>query len=129
MVTTRNGPGNYLTYADNGRVEIQLDAAVTKGGAGDGFGPHELLEASIAACINMAVRMHAVAHHMALNDVHTSVRIVRPDDGTIRFDQSLHLTGDLSDEDRAALIEAANNCPVRQTLSRRLDFAAIDSLS
>lgn len=125
MVTTRSRPENYLTTASNGRVEISLDAPVAKGGAGSDFGAHELLEASLAVCLNMAVRMYAQAHQIALVDVRTSVQIVRPDAGTVRFEQSLQLTGDLSDADRAALLEAATNCPVRQTLSRRIEFSGI----
>ena len=123
MVTTRSTNQKFLTTAGNGRVEIQLDAPATKGGTGEHFGPHELLEASIACCINMAVRMHAAAHGLALDRVQTTTRIVRPDEGTVRFEQSLQLTGNLSDADRAVLLEVAANCPVRQTLSRRIEFS------
>lgn len=123
MVNTQSLSERFLTSAGNGRVEIRLDAPAAKGGAGELFGPHELLEASLAVCINMAVRMHADLHGIALEQVRASVNIVRPDPQTVRFEQSVQLTGALSEAERKALMEAASNCPVRQTLSRRVDFA------
>ncbi len=122
MVTTESGTEKFVTLASNGRTTIQLDAPLAKGGGGMGFGPHELLEASIGACINMAVRMHALAHQIPLEGVASSVRIVRPDAATVRFEHTLDLRGPLTHAQREALTVAAATCPVRQTLSRRIDF-------
>jgi putative redox protein len=124
MVTTESGKERFVTIASNGRATIQLDAPIAKGGGGLGFGPHELLEASIGACISMAVRMHAVAHQVPLEGVAASVRIVRPDESTVRFEHTLHLRGPLTDVQREALTAAAESCPVRQTLSRHIEFRA-----
>ena len=73
--------------------------------------------------------MHASAHGIPLKAVEASVRILRPDEGTIVFEQVLDLQGPLSDEQRAALMAAADVSPVRQTLSKRLQFAWSDRLS
>ena len=122
MITTESQSVAYLTIARNGTHELVLDAPLAKGGGAQGFGPHELLEAAIAACLNMAVRMHAAAHNLPLTSVSTAVRLVRPDNSTTRFEYSLHLIGDLTESQRAALLDAAATCPVRSTLSRTLQF-------
>jgi putative redox protein len=126
MVTTESTPRPYVTIASNGRVAIQLDAPTAKGGGGDGFGSHDLLEASIAVCINMAVRMHAAANGIALDGVSTRVELSRPDATTTRFNYSLQLKGPLTESQRDALLDAARTCPVRQTLSSRIEFHALD---
>ncbi|HEU5137434.1 MAG TPA: OsmC family protein [Steroidobacteraceae bacterium] len=126
MVTVESREEKYQAIASNGRVEVPIDAPIDKGGQGAGFGAHELLETAIAGCLNMAVRMHATKHGFPLQAVRTRVQIVRPDPSTVRFEQSMELEGTLSDAQRAALVEIANSCPVRQTLSKSLDFAVIE---
>jgi uncharacterized OsmC-like protein len=56
MIRTQSLPRAYQTAFSNGRHEIVADAPIDKGGGGTAFGAHELLEASLAVCINMAVR-------------------------------------------------------------------------
>jgi putative redox protein len=126
MVTTESTPSPYVTIARNGRIAIQLDAPVAKGGGGEGFGSHDLLEASIAVCINMAVRMYAAANGIPLNGVSTQVELSKPDATTTRFSYSLQVEGDLTPVQRAALHEAAGRCPVKEALSRRIEFQALD---
>jgi putative redox protein len=112
----------YTLTVTNGRQEISADAPIDKGGAGGGFGAHELLEAALAACLNMAVRMHAAQHTIPLQAVETRVSIVRPDPQTVRFEYALKLSGPLSVQQREALEDAARTCPVSRTLSKRLEF-------
>jgi len=128
MITTESTPRPYVTIARNGRVAIQLDAPVAKGGGGEGFGSHDLLEASIAVCVSMAVRMFAAANGIPLAAVSTKVELSKPDATTTRFTYSLKLEGDLSPNQKAALQEAARACPVRQTLSRRIEFQQADEI-
>ncbi|MDE2250113.1 MAG: OsmC family protein [Gammaproteobacteria bacterium] len=122
MVTTESADKRYLTVASNGRESIRLDAPVPKGGAGQGFGPHELLEAALASCLNMAVRMYASAHDWPLESVSSQVRLIRPAAGPICFEHSLELHGPLTGEQRATLMVEAERCPVRQTLLRPIEF-------
>jgi uncharacterized OsmC-like protein len=63
----------YRGVVRNRAHELASDAPITKGGGGAGFGAHELLEASLAACLNMAVRMHADARGIPLERVSTVV--------------------------------------------------------
>ena len=122
MVTTESTDKHYVTVANNGRETVLLDAPVAKGGGGQSFGPHELLEAALAACLNMAVRMHASAHGMPLESVCAQVRLNRPPSGPVCFDYSLEMRGPLTTAQHDALIDVAELCPVRQTLERPITF-------
>jgi len=122
MVTTQSTTERFRTEVSNGRISIDADPPQDKGGGGAGFGAHELLEASFAACMNMAVRMCALEYGIALEDVQTQVQLSRPTVDTVRFEYGLELRGRLSTQQRALLTAAAETCPVRQTLSKRLEF-------
>lgn len=127
MITTQSTPEHFKTEISNGSSSIAADPPLDKGGQGAGFGAHELLESSLAACINMAVRMCAVGHGIALEGVKTKVQLRRPDAESVCFDYALQLLGPLTAEQRTLLMHAADNCPVRQTLSKRLTFQSVDT--
>ena len=103
MMRTQSLPRAYQTAVGNGRHEIVADAPTDKGGGSTGFGAHELLEASLAVCINMAVRMRAAEQSIPLEHVSTAVRLQRPDPDRVVFEFSLALSGPLSIEQRLAL--------------------------
>jgi putative redox protein len=123
MITATGQGGTLRTVVGNGAHQLAADAPVAKGGEGAGFGAHQLLEASLAACISMAVRMDAAAKGLALQAVTVTVSLTHPNEETIRFEYQLRVTGDLTDADRAGLDHAAQQCPVRSTLSKTLQFA------
>ncbi len=127
MIQTRSLSPPYRTAVTNGGFELTADAPLAKGGGATGFGPHELLEAALAACINMAVRMHAAAHSMPLQGVAARVRLDRSAADAAIFEYQLELDGPLSADQRLRLEQAARDCPVRRTLSGRLEFRAVDS--
>ena len=127
MVTTESTDTRYLTIASNGREKIELDAPIAKGGTGRDFGPHELLEAALAACLNMAVRMHADAHLLPLESVSAKVHLVRPAVGPVCYEYGIDIRGSLTDGQRNALMAVAEQCPVRQTLLRPIEFRLLPS--
>lgn len=122
MVRTQSLPGAYRTKANNGHHEIIADAPQDKGGGATGFGAHELLECSLAVCINMAVRMHAAQYSIPLETVTTAVQLQRPEPDHIVFECSLEMTGPLTSAQKEALRTAAETCPVSQTLSKRIEI-------
>ena len=125
MIQADSIAGSYPTTVSNGNHELIADAPIAKGGGGSGFGAHELLEAALAACLNMAVRMCANANGIPLQSVRTRVSLQRPTDDIVRFRYTLEFTGALSEQQRAELEFAAETCPVRQTLSKQLNFEQI----
>jgi putative redox protein len=122
MITTQSTAKRFQTLVSNGHMSLAADPPKDKGGDGEGFGAHELLESALAACMNMAVRMRAVERGIAIPTVRTAVRISRPTSGMVTFNYEVALAGDLSAADRMVLMQAADECPVRQTLSKQLTF-------
>ena len=59
MIRANSTPENYLTTVSNGEFTLPADTTADKGGGGQGFRPHDLLEAALASCMNMSLRMAA----------------------------------------------------------------------
>jgi putative redox protein len=127
MIEVDSLPDAYRGVVRNKNHEVTADAPVSKGGGGRGFSAHELLEASYAVCLNMAVRMHADQNGIPLDHVSTKVSLSWPDPQTSRFEYSLALTGSLTAEQRVELEAVAERCPVRQTLTKKLEFSGMVS--
>jgi putative redox protein len=125
MIRTSSTDEAWQTWVSNGRHGFLGDAPVDKGGGGQGLGAHELLEAALALCMNMSVRMHARAHSIPLTGVQATVRLARPADGEVVFEYRLELAGTLDPAQRRELEEVAASCPVRRTLSQRLGFVPV----
>ena len=122
MIKTTGEGLPYQTRFTNGQDAALADTTKDKGGNGSGFRPHELLEAALASCMNMAVRMHAEKLSIPITGVSTTVRLDRSNPDEVVFDCNLEIEGDMTDEDRRRLSEVARSCPVRTTLSKTLKF-------
>jgi putative redox protein len=122
MITTESDSPAYLTRVKNGLHQTQADTVEDYGGGNAGFRPHEFLEAALASCLNIWIRMSAAKHNIPLTNVSTAVGLIkdRPDEAVFEYD--ITLNGSLTPVQRAALLSAADTCPVRQTLSRNLSF-------
>jgi len=107
----------YQTAFTNGLHEAVADVPVEKGGAGQGFGPHELLEAAFATCMTMTVQMHAAKHSIPLTEARCEVRIDRSVPNAVTLNYELTFVGPLTDQQSAQLREAASRCPVARTLT------------
>jgi putative redox protein len=60
----------------NGQHHTAADNTPEKGGQGAGFRPHELLEAALASCTNIRLRMYADNYRIHLVGVRTTVESV-----------------------------------------------------
>lgn len=120
MIEAKSEKPNYGTRFSDGTHEAVADTTADKGGSGSGFRPHDLLEAALACCINMSIRMYADNHGIPLAGVTTRVKLDRnvPEEATFRYE--LDFQGDLSIEQKERLAMAARGCPVSQTLSRTI---------
>jgi putative redox protein len=108
----------------NGDRTAAADAPVAKGGGGNGFGPHELLEAALATCLTMTVQMTAAKHGFPLTGVRSEVRIDRSIPGEVTLNYALAFDGPLSNEQITRLRGAAAECPVGKTLTGRIALRA-----
>lgn len=102
---------------------MRADEAKVLGGHDTGPSPYEYVMAGLGACTTMTLRMYADRHNWPLEKTSVEVRhkIVVVGDGRSsvdRFERIVRIEGDLTDQQRAHLLEIANRCPVSQTLQR-----------
>ena len=118
MVTTASTAARYGTTVTNGRVETRADTMKGSAGGSDGFRPHELLEAAVAACMNISARLKADEMGLGPVEVATEVSLDRSQAARAVFRCQVRVGGALTDDQRAALNDAAFHCAVSQTLLR-----------
>ena len=115
----------------NGRAGASVFsiAAPTAAAAPRGGGPDELLSASLAACTAMTTRLQARRRKIPLSHVEVAVSYHHGGDGgRDSFERSIRLEGNLGDEERAQLMQAANMCPVGRTLGLSADIRTNDNV-
>jgi putative redox protein len=95
-----------------------------------GANPYELLSASLAACTAMTIRFQARKRKFPLTHVEVAVSYHHGEDGgRDSFERSITLEGNLGDDERAQLIQAANMCPVGRTLGLGADIRTNENVS
>jgi uncharacterized OsmC-like protein/fermentation-respiration switch protein FrsA (DUF1100 family) len=108
-------------------LTFPADEPLDKGGTNLGPNPYELLLAGLGACTSMTLKMYAERKEWPLAAVRVTLRHDRvhardcedceKDTGMIDvIDKKLELEGDLSEEQRARLLDIAAKCPVHRTL-------------
>ena len=117
MIRSTSLDAPYQTEFTNGPLTAVADVPAEKGGAGLGFGPHELVEAAFATCLTMTVTMDAAKRGYPLAGAKCEVRIDRSNPGAVALDYALELDGPLTPAQRAELLDAAARCPVGRTLT------------
>ncbi len=120
MIIARNAEGATRTQVGNGSLVFSSDTTPPKG-RGEGFRPHEVLEAALASCMAITLRLAAQERDIPVDDIEVRVNIERAEDSST-FQAAIELTGNLTERDRTLLMAAAHLCPVRKTLSKRLTF-------
>jgi len=99
--------------------EIPVDASPDGGGADAGPTPHDLYDASLAACKALTVLLYARRKGMPIEEI--EVAVDRDDSeerhGVYRLDSSLRVTGDLSEAQRAELLRVAGKCPIHRLMT------------
>jgi len=121
IIATSDDPV-YKTLFSDGEHQAVADTTKEKGGHGGGFWPHTLLEAALATCINITLRKYADKHAIPLSQAVTRVKLDRSRAGEAIFQYEVELLGDLTADQRNALLQAAGDCAVQQTLLRTLSF-------
>jgi len=127
MIQTESDELNYKTKFSNGGHSAFSDTTIDKGGNNSGFRPHELLEAAVASCMNMHIRMFAESHNMDVAEVRTEVSLNRNEPESAVFEYKVEIDGKLSDLEKEKLIHVVQSCPVKKTLSKKLEFKDVGS--
>ena len=95
--------------------EIPIDASPAGGGSDAGPEPHDLYDASLAACKALTVLIYA----RRKEDI--EVNVDRDDSeerkGVYRLKSSLRVTGELTEAQRDELLRVAGKCPVHRLMT------------
>ena len=133
MTVTETGGGKFQQLVTIGTHRLTADEPIAAGGLDSGPGPYDLLLAALGACTSMTLRLYA--GHKNLPLARTSVTLshskihaqdceeCETKEGKIdRIERVLTLDGELSDEQRARLVEIADKCPVHRTLTSEVSI-------
>jgi len=116
---TSTGAGLFQSRLDIAGAPLIADEPVALGGLGSGPTPFDLLAAALATCTTMTVRLQAQRKGWDIGEVTTHVTHHRVPGETPadRFERQITLAPGLDDATRAALLNAAEHCPVHRTLT------------
>ncbi len=99
------------------------DAGRDIGGEDLGADPHELLDAALAACTALTLTLYA--RHKGIAIAALEVEVDHDErDGVYRMRRDIHVSGEISAEQRKRMLEIANKCPVHRTLSGSFEIAS-----
>ncbi len=121
MIRTTSTDKDFHCVLTNDKLTVDIDAPIFKGGLGNGFRPHELLEGALASCMNISIRMIAKENNIKLNKVETQVKIEKTDDKTT-FRYKIKLDDILNENDKEFLMKIIDRCEVKKTLTKQLEF-------
>jgi putative redox protein len=110
------GAGDFPTVITARDHVIRADEPPEKGGTDTGPEAFELLLASLGACTAITLRMYARRKGWPLDAVQAEAGFDE-EQGQRLIRMSLALTGALSPEQRARLLQIANACPVHKALT------------
>jgi len=119
------GRAPYRTRMVTGEHDWIADEPTRVGGGDLGPNPFDMVNAGLAACTSMTLRMYADRKKWPLEGVTTRVSYeqISPPAGSAtreksgRFDRRVELVGELEADQRARLLEIADKCPVHRLLT------------
>lgn len=133
VVVAETGEGKFAQYLLNGRHHMRADEVQAIGGQDLGPGPYELLLMALGSCTSMTIRLYADRRKMPLDRVVVTLThakryvddCVACADKPVMLDhveRVIDLLGNLSDSDRARLLEIADKGPVHRTLTSEIQI-------
>ena len=132
-VVVRGSATSFLQEVVAGSHRLQADEPVSYGGGDAAPGPYDYLLTALGVCTSMTIGLYARRKQLPLENITVSLyhsRIHARDcedcetkQGMLdRIDMEVVLTGSLSPEQHAKLMEIAGKCPVHRTLKSEIDI-------
>ena len=115
MTTASIASTHYSVKLQDGRHEFSADEPKDIGGGDTGPAPDELLEASLASCTAITLRMYADRKNWPVAEIDVTVSVERVGTKTI-FTRSIQINGGIDETQRQRLLEIAKACPVSKSL-------------
>lgn len=125
------GAGRFQQEVRTGKHRLLADEPVSNGGLDTGPDPYGYLLSALGACTSMTIRMYAERKKIPLTRTTVDLRHSRiyaadcadcdTTEGMVdHIDRVIRLEGDLTEEQRAKLLEIADKCPVHRTLTSEI---------
>jgi putative redox protein len=115
MIQSSIGSEQYKVTHSNGRHTFFADEPESLGGKDTAPSPDELLEASLAACTLVTLRMYTTHKQWNVGNIQVSVSLVREKEKSI-ITRELHFENEPTEEQKQRLAQVAKACPVSKTL-------------
>jgi putative redox protein len=119
-IVSETGTGKFAQRVEIGRHLLTADEPAEVGGTDSGPSPIQFMLASLGSCTSMTLRVYAAHKNWALGAIRVEVfhERARSEGGAPydRFERVIHVDGDLTDEERAKLVEIAGKCPMHKLL-------------
>jgi uncharacterized OsmC-like protein len=132
-VIVRGSAKAFLQNINTGKFHFQADEPISAGGSESAPDPYDYLLAALGACTSMTVGWFARKNTIPLENIVVSLRHSRihardceeceTETGMLdRIDLEVELTGVISAEQHAKLMEVAGKYPVHRTLKSEIDI-------
>jgi putative redox protein len=132
-IVVRGTAQDFLQKIVAGKHQLLADEPSSAGGRDAAPGPYDYLLIALGSCTSMTVGLFARRKQFPLENITVSLwhsRIHAKDceecmtkEGMLdRIDMSIEMTGELTSEQRAKLIEIAGKCPVHRTLTSEINI-------
>jgi putative redox protein len=127
MIKLKSLDENFQCCIEAGKDRIIVDSAEKYGGTGLYIQPFELLEAAVAACMNITVRSRAERAGIKLTNVQTTVKMNCSDEGKLVFEYDYFVPGDFDDETNKLFADVINGSWLRQLMTyREIEFKKVE---
>ncbi|PRC92983.1 OsmC family protein [Solimicrobium silvestre] len=102
-----------------GQHRLTVDMSIAEGGLDEGPNPHDLYDAALGACKALTVLWYANKKGIPVDDIRTSIQRDNSSEktGTYRLAATVHVSGDLSDEQIKELEMIAGKCPIHKLMT------------
>jgi len=138
VVVTESDAGPYGQRITVGGHQLVADEPTAVGGADSGPTPYDLLLAGLGACTAITVRMYAERQGWPLRHITVRLRHRRIHatdcagcETTIgqldHIEREMQFDGELTDKQRARLLDIAERCPVHRTLHSEVLISTTES--
>src|SRR5262249_17846501 len=132
-VVVRSSAVNFRQEVIAGKHHLVADEPMSAGGGDAGPDPYDYLLAALGVCTSMTIGFYARRNRMPLENITVSLshaRIYAADCGECetkegmldRIEVEVGLTGSLTSEQHAKLMDVAAKCPIHRTLTSEINI-------
>ena len=132
-IVVRGSAENFQQEITAGKHHLVADEPTSAGGGDAGPDPYDYLLTALGVCTSMTIGFYARRNRLPLENITVSLshfRIYAADCGECetkqgmldRIDVEVELTGPLTPEQHAKLMQVAAKCPVHRTLTSEINI-------